>query len=87
MIIRLVEKGTTLTWGPGLSSDPGSEAIAAPPAVAIAVAGAPESDHPRMVVVVAAELEDSRASARRGPRSWPPQPHLQPSGTSGEAPK
>jgi ethanolamine utilization microcompartment shell protein EutL len=34
MIIRLVEKGTTLTWGLGLSSDPRSEAIAAPVAVA-----------------------------------------------------
>jgi hypothetical protein len=34
MMIRLVEKGTTLTWGPGHSSDPGSDAIAAPAAVA-----------------------------------------------------
>jgi hypothetical protein len=25
MMIRLVEKGNTLTWGPGLSTDPGSE--------------------------------------------------------------
>jgi hypothetical protein len=41
MMIRLVGKGTTLTWGPGLSSDPGSEAIAAPIAVAaLAVAAA-----------------------------------------------
>jgi hypothetical protein len=32
-MIRLVEKGTTLTWGPGLSSDPGSEAITGPAAV------------------------------------------------------
>jgi hypothetical protein len=39
MMIRLEEKGTTLTWGPGLSSDPGSEAIAAP--AAVAAAGAP----------------------------------------------
>jgi hypothetical protein len=54
--------------GPGLSSDPGSEEIAAPPAAVVAFAGAPGSDHPRMVVV-AAELEDSRASARRGPGS------------------
>jgi hypothetical protein len=76
-MIRLVEKGTTLTWGPGLSSDPGREAITAPAVVAIA--GAPGRDHPRMVVV-AAESEDSRASARRGPASWPPWPHLQPSG-------
>jgi hypothetical protein len=41
MMIRLVQKGTTLTWGPGLSSDPGSEAIAAPAAVdALAMAAA-----------------------------------------------
>jgi hypothetical protein len=40
-MIRHMEKGTTLTWGPGLSSEPGSEAIAAPAAVAVAVAGAP----------------------------------------------
>jgi hypothetical protein len=69
MMIRLVEKGTTLTWGPGLSSDPESEAIAAPAAVAvvvvaavavavaIAAAGTPGSDHPWMVVV-AAKSED-----------------------------
>jgi hypothetical protein len=62
MMIRLEEKGTTLTWGPGLSSNPGSEAIAAPPAaaavvVAVAAAGAPGGDHPQMVVV-AAGLED-----------------------------
>jgi hypothetical protein len=66
MMIRLVEKGTTLTWGPGISSDPGSEAIAA--VAAAAVAGAPGSNHPRMVVV-AVESKDSRASAHRGPRS------------------
>jgi hypothetical protein len=49
MMIRLKEKGTTLTWGPGLSSDPGSEAIAAPAAavVAVAVAGAPGVITPR----------------------------------------
>jgi hypothetical protein len=59
MMIRLVEKGTTLTC------DPGSEVIAAPAAVAlvvvaavvVATAGTPRSDHPRMVVV-AAESED-----------------------------
>jgi hypothetical protein len=45
-MIRLVEKGTTLTWGPGPSSDPGSEAIAAPATVAVAAAGAPGGDHP-----------------------------------------
>jgi hypothetical protein len=44
MMIRLVEKGTTLTWGLGLSSDPGSEAIVAP--AAVAAVGAPGSDHP-----------------------------------------
>jgi hypothetical protein len=57
MMIRLKEKGTTLTWGPGPSSDPGSEAIAAPTAAAVvaavAVAGAPRGDHPQMVVVAA----------------------------------
>jgi hypothetical protein len=58
MMIRLKEKGTTLTWGTGLSSDPGSEAIAAPAIVAAdaavavaAAAGAPGGDHPQMVVV------------------------------------
>jgi hypothetical protein len=40
MMIRHVEKGTTLTWGPGLSSDPGSEVIAAPAAVAALVVAA-----------------------------------------------
>jgi hypothetical protein len=49
MMIRHVEKGTTLTWGPRLSSDLGSEAIAAPAAVvALAVAAA--------VVAAAAEV-------------------------------
>jgi hypothetical protein len=64
MMIRLKEKGATLTWGPGLSSDPGSE-IAAPTAIVVAVAavvaagGAPGGDHPQMmVVVVAARPED-----------------------------
>jgi hypothetical protein len=49
MMIRFKEKGTTLTWGPGPSSDPGSEAIAAPAAAAVVVvaaAGAPRGDHP-----------------------------------------
>jgi hypothetical protein len=32
MMIRLKGKGTTLTWGPGLSNDPRIEAIAAPAA-------------------------------------------------------
>jgi hypothetical protein len=31
-----MEKGTTLTWGPGLSSDPGSGAIVAPAAIVAA---------------------------------------------------
>jgi hypothetical protein len=51
MMIRLKEKGTTLTWAVGLSSDPGSEAIAAP--AAVAAADAPGGDHPQMVVVAA----------------------------------
>jgi hypothetical protein len=59
MMIRLKEKGTTLTWGPRPSSDPRSE-IAAPAAVvaaaAVAVAGAPEGDHPQMVVVAAGQM-------------------------------
>jgi hypothetical protein len=80
MMIRLKEKWTTLTWGPGPFSDPGSEAIAAP-AAAVAAAGAPMGDHPQMVVV-AAGSEDWRASTRRGPGSWPPRPHLQSSGAS-----
>jgi hypothetical protein len=51
MMIRLKEKGTTLTWGPGPSSDPGSKAIVAPAvaataAVAIAAGGVPGGDHP-----------------------------------------
>ena len=41
-----MEKGATLTWGPGLSSDPGSGTTAA-----VAAAGAPEGDHPQVVVV------------------------------------
>jgi hypothetical protein len=60
MMIRLKEKGTTLTWVPGPSSDPRSKAIAAPAVavmaaadVAVAAAGAPRGDHPQMVVVVA----------------------------------
>jgi hypothetical protein len=48
MMIRIMEKGATLTWGPGLSSDPRSGAIVAP---AAAVAGAPGGDHPQMVAV------------------------------------
>jgi hypothetical protein len=51
MMIRLEEKGTTLTWGPGLSNDPRSEAITAPAVVAVVAAGAPGGDHPQMVVV------------------------------------
>jgi hypothetical protein len=47
-MIRLKEKWTTLTWGPRPSSDPGSEAIAAPAAVAAAAtARVLGGDHPR----------------------------------------
>jgi hypothetical protein len=66
MMIRPVEKGTTLTWGLGLSSDPGSGAITAPatkvavaaPPAAVAAAGAPGGDHLRMVVVAAGSGAD-----------------------------
>jgi hypothetical protein len=51
MIIRLTEKGTTITWGLGLSSDPGSGATAA--AVAAGGGGAPRGDHLQRVVVAA----------------------------------
>jgi hypothetical protein len=44
MKIKLKEKGATLTWGPGPSSDPRS-GIAT-----LAAAGAPGGDHPQMVV-------------------------------------
>jgi hypothetical protein len=54
MINRLMEKGVTLTWGPGPSSDPGSGATAAFAAAAVVAAtGAPEGDHPHVVVVAA----------------------------------
>jgi hypothetical protein len=57
MIIRLMEKGATLTWGPGLSSDPRSGATADVADVAAAVVVAaiaavvvaavvPRGDHP-----------------------------------------
>jgi hypothetical protein len=51
MIIRLMEKGATLTWGAGLSSDPGSGATAviaaaATVAVVVAAADALGGDHP-----------------------------------------
>jgi hypothetical protein len=49
MMIKLKEKGATLTWGPGPSSDPGSEIVAA-------AAGAPGGDHPQMVVVAAGPM-------------------------------
>jgi hypothetical protein len=46
-----MEKGATLTWGPGLSSDPRSGATAVgatvATATAVAAAGAPRTDHPR----------------------------------------
>jgi hypothetical protein len=50
MINRLMEKGATLTWGPGLSSDPGSGttvALAAVAAVVVVAAGAPGEITPR----------------------------------------
>jgi hypothetical protein len=56
MTIKLKEKGATLTWGPGPSSDPGSEITAlatVAAAIAIAVAGAHGGDHPQMAVVAA----------------------------------
>jgi hypothetical protein len=55
MMIRLMEKGATLTWGPGLSSNPESGAIAAPAAAVVVVAdgGAHGGNHPQMVVVAA----------------------------------
>jgi hypothetical protein len=64
-MIRLKEKGTTLTWGPGPSSDPGSEAIADPAAAAVvataavAVVGSPGGDHPQMMMVVAVVATDA----------------------------
>jgi hypothetical protein len=45
-MIRLKEKGTTLTWGPRPSSDPGSEGIAALTA-AVAAGGVPGLITPR----------------------------------------
>jgi hypothetical protein len=46
-MIKLKEGGATLTWGPGPSSDPGSDiaALAAAAAVVVAAAGAPGEDH------------------------------------------
>jgi hypothetical protein len=52
MTIKLKEKGATLTWGPGPSSDPGSKIVA----LAVAAAGAPWGDHPQMVVVAAGPM-------------------------------
>jgi hypothetical protein len=47
MTIKLKEKGATLTWGPGPSSDPGSKIAALDvAAAAVAAAGAPGGDHP-----------------------------------------
>ncbi|XP_008671499.1 tRNA ligase 1 [Zea mays] len=59
MMIRLVEKGTTLTWGPGLSSDPESEAIAAPTSVAVVVVAA-------VAVAVAIAAAVSTSTSRMG---------------------
>jgi hypothetical protein len=53
--IKLKEKGATLTWGPGPSSDPGSR-IAALVVVVAAAAGAPGGDHPQMVVAAAGPM-------------------------------
>jgi hypothetical protein len=53
MTIKLKEKGTTLTWGPGPSSDPGSEIAALVAAAVAAAGGAPGGNHPQVVVVVA----------------------------------
>jgi hypothetical protein len=50
MMIRLKEKGTTLTWGHGPSSDPGSNMNVAPATVAVA---APVATAVVTVVVVA----------------------------------
>jgi hypothetical protein len=54
MINRLIKKreGATLTWGPGLSSDPGSGATAA----VVAATGAPGGDRPGVVVVAAGPM-------------------------------
>jgi hypothetical protein len=46
MTIKLKEKGAILTWGPGPSSDPGSE-IAALAAAAVAAGGAPGEITPK----------------------------------------
>jgi hypothetical protein len=54
MTINLREKGATLTWGLGPSSDLGSEIAALAAAavvVVVVVAGAPGGDHPQMVAV------------------------------------
>jgi hypothetical protein len=57
MINRLMEKRATLTWGPGLSSDPRSGTTATlAAAVAVAGAGAPGGDNPQVVVVVAGPM-------------------------------
>jgi hypothetical protein len=57
MTINLKEKGATLTWGPGPSSDPGSEITAlAATAVVVVAAGALGGDHPQMVVVAAGPM-------------------------------
>jgi methylglyoxal synthase len=54
----LWKKGVALTWGPGLSSDPGSGATAAVAvatvaAAVVAAAGAPRGGYPQVVVAVA----------------------------------
>jgi hypothetical protein len=57
MVIRLMEKGATLTWGPRLSSDPRSGATAAITVAAVVVAAA-ATTVVVVVVVVAAPGED-----------------------------
>jgi hypothetical protein len=44
------------TWGPGPSSDPGSEIVALAAAAVVAATGAPGGDHPQMVVVAAGPM-------------------------------
>jgi hypothetical protein len=57
MTIKLKEKGATLTWRPGPSSDPGSEiATLAATACGFDAAGAPGGDHLQMVVVAAGPM-------------------------------
>jgi hypothetical protein len=82
-------KRGTLTWGPGPSSDPGSETSAAPAAVVVADAAAPAAVASQMMVAAATVrlmvvlVEDLRASASPRPGSRPPRPRQLSSGASG----